>query len=749
MSRRSWKQWFLQQFGLIKQAKKPHRAPRRMAFETLDQRLTPAVNAFFGGGVLTIRGDHLNNTIDVSRDAAGHLLVNGGAVSIKGATSTVTNTKLITVFGLSGNDTISLNETNGALPRANLYGGSGNDTLTGGAGNDQLFGEAGDDTVLGKGGVDLLFGGAGNDTLTGGAGNDQVFGQAGNDRMIWNPGDGSDLNEGGAGNDTSEQNGGNVGETFTATANGNRVRFDRTDPAPFFVDIGTTENLVVNMNGGDDSFTGSNGLATLIKLTVDGGAGNDTIRGGDGADMLLGGDGNDFIDGNGGSDKAFLGAGDDTFQWDPGDGSDIVDGQEGNDAMLFNGSNLNEVFEASATGQRVRFTRDLGNIVMDLNHLEAIDLNALGGADKVTINDLSGTDVVAANLDLGPPDDGAADAVIVNGTRGNDRIDVLIVPLQVVGLHTAATMTNFAGATDSLTINAGAGDDEVVASTVPAGAVKLTENGESGNDILVGSRGDDTLFGGDGDDTLLGFRGNDVLNGGTGNDSFEWDPGDGSDTIEGQEGQDTLLFIGANVDEQIDISASGNRVRLARDVNNINMDIDGVERIDFSARGGADTITVNDLSATDVSALNLDLDSADGNGTGDGANDSVIINGTAGDDAIQIASFDNGTRIAIGGLFPFINITGAEGPSGFPGSAGPDGGDRLTVTTLGGDDAVDDSGLAANLINLTQIGGTGSDLLIGSAGDDTFVWNPGDGSDTLEGGEGADTMVFNGNAANE
>ena len=104
--------------------------------------------------------------------------------------------------------------------------------------------------------------------------------------MIWNPGDGSDLNEGGAGIDTVEVNGGNVAETFTVTANGTRVRFDRTNPAPFFIDIGTTENLVVNANGGDDTFTAGNGLAALIQLTVDGGAGNDTITGGDGNDMI-------------------------------------------------------------------------------------------------------------------------------------------------------------------------------------------------------------------------------------------------------------------------------------------------------------------------------------------------------------------------------------------------------------------------------------------------------------------------------
>src|SRR5205814_10041156 len=113
------------------------------------------------------------------------------------------------------------------------------------------------------GGGALLFGGVGNDVLTGGTGDDQVFGQTGNDRMIWNPGEGSDLNEGGDGVDTVEVNGGNGTEVFTATANGTRVRFDRVSPAPFFLDIGTTENLVVNMNGGNDVFTGRNRRAPL------------------------------------------------------------------------------------------------------------------------------------------------------------------------------------------------------------------------------------------------------------------------------------------------------------------------------------------------------------------------------------------------------------------------------------------------------------------------------------------------------
>src|SRR5215472_1033398 len=215
--------------------------------QIFERTTTMAIKASFSptAGLLSVFGDSLDDTIVTSRDAAGQILVNGGNVSITGGTPTVANTAMIQVFDQGGNDTLALDESNGALPAAALFGGNGNDTLTGGSGADQLFGGAGNDILNGKGGNDLLFGGAGNDTLIGGTGDDQVFSEAGNDRMIWNPGDGSDLFEGGDGTDTAEVNGGNGSETFTITANGSRVRFDRITPAPFFLDIGTTENLVV------------------------------------------------------------------------------------------------------------------------------------------------------------------------------------------------------------------------------------------------------------------------------------------------------------------------------------------------------------------------------------------------------------------------------------------------------------------------------------------------------------------------
>jgi Ca2+-binding RTX toxin-like protein len=725
-------------------------------FLALTSTASAAVTATFqpGPGMLAVFGDALDNTITISRDAAGKILVNGGAVPIHGGTATVANTALIQVFAQGGTDTITLNEASGALPAALLFGGAGNDVLTGGSGADQLFGQSGNDTLLGKGGSDLLFGGADNDTLTGGDADDQVFGESGNDRMVWNPGDDTDLNEGGSDVDTVEVNGGNGSEQFTTTANGARVRFDRVDPAPFSIDMGTDENLVLNANGGDDSFSATGNLAALIAITVDGGAGKDTILGSNGGDHLLGGDGDDFVDGNSGDDIAFLGAGDDTFQWDPGDGNDTIEGQDGADTMLFNGSNISEKFDLSANGSRLRFTRDIANIVMDTNGVERVTLNAKGGADTITVNNLAGTGVTDLNGDLAGVSgsgtgDGAADSVIVNGTAGEDSVELFgsgTSPL-MLGLPTQVRITGSEGANDALLIHTLGGDDSVVATSLVAGVIKLTVDGGPGADSLFGSQGADTFLGGDGDDFVIPDNGDDLAFMAAGDDVVQWNPGDGNDTLEGQDGSDTLLFFGANINEDIDIAANGGRVRFSRNIASVTMDLDDVENTEFRALGGADNITVGDLSGTDLTRVDLDLRGP--NGGGDGAADTIGVNGTQGADVFGAAGDAGG--VTVFGLHTRVNTFFQEQAN-----------DRLTLNGQGGDDVIDATSLEADGIQLTMNGGLGADVFFGSEGDDlvnggdgddqalmgagndTFVWNPGDDNDTLEGQSGFDTMLFNG-----
>jgi Ca2+-binding RTX toxin-like protein len=253
----------------------------------------------------------------------------------------------------------------------------------------------------------------------------------------------------------------------------NQLQVDVGDDgsAEFTFDLGTFEAIDVEARGGDDTvrIDDSNGAFTTTKATrIDGGKGDDVLSGGSGDEVFIGGPGNDVVDGNGGADTAFLGEGDDTFVWDPGDGSDVVEGGIGSDTLVFNGSAGNEIMAATASNGRVLFTRNLGNIVMDLNGVEAIDVNALGGTDTVTVDDVAGTDLVRVDVDLaaalgGVAADGQADAVIVNGTNGDDSIAVNAngAAVEVRGLADLVRITHADPAADRLTIDSLAGADAV------------------------------------------------------------------------------------------------------------------------------------------------------------------------------------------------------------------------------------------------------------------------------------------------
>jgi Ca2+-binding RTX toxin-like protein len=268
-------------------------------------------------------------------------------------------------------------------------------------------------------------------------------------------------------------------------------------------------------------------------------------------------------------------------------------------------------------------------------------------------------------------------------------------------------------ANDRLTLNGLGGDDVIDASSLEADGIQLTINGGLGNDVLLGSEGDDLVNGGDGNDTA---------HMGAGDDTFVWNPGDDNDTVEGQDGFDTLLFNGANANENITISANGGRATFFRDIANVTMDLDDVESIDFTARGGQDTIVVQDLSGTDVTEVNIDLGAVPG-GAADNVGDTVVINGTGDDDVIQL--FSDGNSVFVYGLASVVRIDNF------------DVNDRIVINALGGDDVIEASGLQVG-INFTGNGGDGNDVVIGGDGND--VLTGGDGDDVLLGGPGLDVI---------
>ena len=486
------------------------------------------------------------------------------------------------------------------------------------------------------------------------------------------------------------------------------LRLKAGDPKVIQVDVGDggsadfsfkrkqVARIAIDARAGDDTvrIDEVNGAFTdIIPTAIAGGDGNDTLAGGKGAETLLGGAGNDTVDGNAGNDLGVLGAGDDTFVWDPGDGSDVVEGQDGLDTMRFNGANIADQVDLSANGSRLRFFRNPGNITMDTAGVERVDFNALGGADLVTVNDLRGTDVSALNLELagslgGATGDGAADRVVVNGTAGNDAI----------------TATGDASGVAVSGLSARVGDSAPGAER----RARRQRPRRQRRDRRLRARsrehhararrrrrqrharrrqGAETLLGGAGNDTVDGNAGNDLGVLGAGDDTFVWDPGDGSDVVEGQDGLDTMRFNGANIADQVDLSANGSRLRFFRNPGNITMDTAGVERVDFNALGGADLVTVNDLRGTDVSALNLELAGSLGGATGDGAADRVVVNGTAGNDAIDVSG--DTSEVKVSGLVPTVAIFHSDGAS-----------DELDVNGLAGTNTVTTAGLATGAMKL-------------------------------------------------
>jgi Ca2+-binding RTX toxin-like protein len=374
----------------------------------------------------------------------------------------------------------------------------------------------------------------------------------------------------------------------------------------------------------------------------------------------------------------------------------------------------------SANGGQAMLTRDVGAVTMRLASVERIELSAAGGTDHITVNDLSGTSVRQVAIDLAASltvaGDGQADSATVNGTGGNDRIDVTATGSEVTvsGLPAQVTV-NHVEAIDLLAVNGGAGNDIIDASGVPAGTMGLMLNGGDGNDVIHGSNGNDIVNGG---------AGIDVATLGDGNDIFTWNPGDGSDTVDGQGGFDSLAFQGSNAGENISIVANGGQATLFLGVDAVTMHLSSVEDIGISASAGADNVTINDLTGTGVEQVSIDLAASAGGSAGDGQNDTIVINGSNGNDVISL-SIVNGALL-INGLSSEIVVENF------------DFNDTIVIAGLGGDDVIDASGIGANGFNLVLEGGDGSDILIGGSGNDTIRGGAGD--DVLIGGPGVDNL---------
>jgi Ca2+-binding RTX toxin-like protein len=475
---------------------------------------------------LTTNAVDANGKLTVTSDAADPITITcsgpGGNVQVNGANPT-TGAKAcaaitaIEVNGGPGANAIDLEAVTAAdfstLANVLVNGGDGSDAIDGSQLADRLVGQRQNDTVAGHGG---------------------------NDTIVWNGGEGDDINDGGDGVDTIEVNGAAVAETFTVkpdAAQAGRIRFDRVapapgPPAPFFLDIGTSEVLDLNMNAGDDIVTADAGLDALgFKLDVDGGAGEDNIDGSDAADVLKGGPDNDTItpDDNplNTRDVARGEDGNDLIIWNGGDDNDDNDGGPGTDTSRVNGATANETFTVNAGAPgHVLFARVAptpnppGFFDIDMTTTEVMDLNMNAGDDTVTSNGA----IAPFSLD-------------VDGGPGVDTID-----------------------------------------------------GSDGADILDGGDDNDSITP---DDNPAGTR--DVARGGAGDDTITWNGGDDDDINDGGDGNDTSVVNGATAAERFTIKPGATAGRVAFDRTNANpgpfsIDLGTTELLRLNANDGDDVI---------------------------------------------------------------------------------------------------------------------------------------------------------------
>jgi len=260
----------------------------------------------------------------------------------------------IAVDAGDGDDLVRIDESNGAF----------SDTPT------TIAGGAGADSLAGGSGAELLVGGDGNDSIDGNGGNDAASLGAGDDSFIWDPGDGSDVVEGAGGTDTMVFNGANGAEQVDLSANGNRLKFFRTQ-GTITMDTAGVEKVDFNALGGADTVTVNNLAGTDVK----------TVN----ADLAaaLGG-----TTGDGATDQV------------------IVNGSNGNDAV---------VVAARTTSVAVTGLVSTVNIQNIDPASDALTIKGLAGNDTLDATQLT-ADSVVLTLDGGAGDD------FLFGGAGNDTL---------------------------------------------------------------------------------------------------------------------------------------------------------------------------------------------------------------------------------------------------------------------------------------------------------------------------------------
>ncbi|HMH16687.1 MAG TPA: calcium-binding protein, partial [Burkholderiales bacterium] len=665
-----------------------------------------------------------------------------------GTNLSVTDINTLLQTGTEGNDVL----TGFANVGMNYRGLGGDDAVSAQSGNDTIYGGEGNDTITDSGGSNYVDGGAGDDTIrmSGDLASQTIYGGAGNDTVVLG-GDGNSATiYGGAGADSIAVRGGTRG--MIDAGDGDDTITIGGVASPGVIDDGGSTLVLQGGAGNDLIQVDPQAVYQIIweaqtdLITLEGGAGNDTLLGG---------------------------AESDTYVFNRGDGQDTIQDNSVGNYQSWSWGVLNQVTDDLGAPDTLRFgagisASDIGvrlsgnDLVLTIN-----DPANPAAADQITIQNwaLGATHWIehfqfADGTTLGISD---INAMIQTGTEGND------------------VLTGFA--------NAG-----------------MTYRGLGGDDTISAQLGNDTIYGGEGNDTITDSGGSNYVDGGAGADAIRVSGDWASQTIYGGEGNDTVVLDGDGNSAAIYGGAGADSISVRGGTSGT---VDAGDGDDTITVGGAANTGMYDVGGSTLvlqGGAGNDLIQADpqmlfqtnwlqndvitlvggvGNDTllGGAESDTYVFNRGDGQDTIQDNSVGNYLAWWWGGSYQATGDLGASDTLRFGAGIGasdigvqlsgndlvltindpanPAAADQITIQNwaLGTTHWIehfqfaDGTTLGISDINaMIQTGTEGNDVLTGFAnagmtyrglgGDDTIVAQS--GNDTIYGGEGNDTITDSG-----
>ena len=607
---------------------------------------------------LTVTGTAGPDTVTYTPTGVG-----AGTILLNGLTMNFTTTERVVYSGLTGGDTMTINGTGNddsfVVDPTNVGRGSQRANLF------PTFDYTGATAVTangGTGGFDVLtiLGSEGSDSVTSAANVITVVGQG----------------------------------TATIGTNLDRVDINTFGGSDAIALAGVTLPMIVDAGAGNDLIRSS----LSVRTTLLGGVGDDAIFGGAGADRLEGGDGADLLVGGGGDDFAFGGAGSDTFVWNPGDADDLLEGDDGDDTLAFAGANGNDAYIISSDNGRVLFTRQPGNVGINMGSVENIHSNS------ETI-EMSGRKEIPANTSTSS---GFANFVF-NPATGLFDIRIFVLGIAVGNLADSHIHMAIPGSNGPVVIPFGGGG----VYTAVAGGLELVLAGQTLATIVppAGFTAQEVLT-----EILLGrayfnvhtpvnpggeLRGNIIVSGPTA----------------GSGGADSLIV------RDVTGTALRSIVFNAGNEAEVRSGAPLVDTVTIEAPNTSNNLSVAITNANDnnflVSGLpyNVLVVDSDGSVASGALRDVFILNGNGGDDNLKV-------------------LPGVE---------------NFALVTLNG--GLGDDVLSADAV---LIGGPGNDFLEGGVGDDTLQGDAGEdtmigggGNDTYNGGADYDTILVRGTSGND